>query len=148
MASINVFIKGHEELEKKYYQRSTRLKQTTPQALSEIGKLLKTHVTKFIKKKTGNKTETRYSPTRTVRVSSPGAYPNHDRGRLVKGIRSFVKRKPGGKYNLNFQSKAPYALDLEFGTRNMAARPYMRPTLKANRKRINAIITKGVRRAL
>lgn len=148
MAAINVFIKGHDHLEKKYYQRSSRLKQTTPAALSEVGKLLKSHVTKFIKKRTGNTTETRYSPTRTVRVSSPGSYPNHDLGGLVRGIRAHVKKKVGRKYNLNFQSKAPYALDLEFGTRNMAARPYMRPTLKANRKRINAIIAKGVRRAL
>jgi len=79
-----------------------------------------------------------------VTVSNNGAYPNHDRGRLVKGLRAFRSRSGV----LQFQSRAPYALDLEFGTRNMAARPYMRRTLKANRKVIKSLLAKGVKRAL
>jgi HK97 gp10 family phage protein len=148
MASISVFVKGHKELDKKYHARAIRLGEIFNKDLSAIGKLLKSDTIKEIKKINGNERETRYNPTRTVTVSKPGRSPNHDRGRLVRGIRAFIKRSGKGKYNLNFQSKAPYALDLEFGTRNMAARPYMRPALKRNRKRIKSIISKGVRRAL
>jgi hypothetical protein len=148
MASIKLFVRGHEELKKKYLARAIRLGQTTNAELSEIGKMLKTYVVKNIKKQTG-RPDIRYNPRRSVMVSNRGSYPNHDLGGLVRGIRSFVKRGRKGLYNLEFQSRAPYALDLEFGTMKMpGGRPYMRPTLKANRKKIRAILSKGVRRAL
>ena len=148
MASVKLFVRGHEELSKKYYAHATRLGEVTNKQLSAIGKMLKSDVIKDIKKINGNRTETRYNPQRTVTVSKEGKSPNHDRGRLVRGIRAFVKRGAKGKYNLEFQSRAPYALDLEFGTRNMSARPYMRPALKRNKKRIRSMLASGVRRAL
>jgi HK97 gp10 family phage protein len=147
MASIKLEIKGHEELKKKYLNRGILIGKATSRDLTEIGKMLKAYVTKQIKKQTG-RPATRYNPTRSVNVSNPKAYPNDDLGGLIRGIRAFKKKKGKGKYQLQFQSKAPYALDLEFGTTKMAARPYMRPTLKANRKKIRAIIAAGVRRAL
>jgi HK97 gp10 family phage protein len=143
-----MFIKGHEHLEKKYFARNIKIKQSTDKQLTVIGKFLKDYAIKNIKKITGSKRQTRYSPKRTVRVSSPGAYPNHDRGKLIRGLSTVVRYKGRGKSVLEFTSRAPYALDLEFGTRNMRARPYMRRTLAANRKKINALLTKGLRRAL
>ena len=144
MASISLFVQGHDHLKKKYFRRIENVGKATDQELSMIGKILKAYVTKRIKTITQGKRRVRYNPKRTVTVSKRGAYPNHDRGKLVKGIRAFRK----GKGVLYFQSRAPYALDLEFGTRNMAARPYMRRTLKANRKVIRALLAKGVKRAL
>ena len=144
MASISLFVQGHDHLEKKYLRRIQNLGKATDQELSMIGKILKAYATKKIKTITGNRREVRYNPKRTVTVSNNGAYPNHDRGKLVKGLRAYRSRSGV----LQFQSRAPYALDLEFGTRNMAARPYMRRTLKANRKVIRALLAKGVKRAL
>jgi len=148
VSSIQLFVRGHKELERKYYARNLKVKKTTDKALLSIGKLLKEYATKRIKKITSGKRETRYSPTRTVTVSRPGAYPNNDRGKLVKGLSTTVRFRGKGKSVLEFQSRAPYALDLEFGTRKMRARPYMRRTLAANRKAINKIIAKGVKLAL
>jgi HK97 gp10 family phage protein len=148
VSSIELRVQGHEELKKSYYERSIRIRKTTDKSLQVIGKILKEYATKKIKTITGSRSETRYNPKRVVRVSNPKAYPNHDTGKLVKGLRTTVRHRGKGKSVLEFQSRAPYALDLEFGTRTMAARPYMRRTLKANRKRINAIIGKGVKRAL
>lgn len=148
MSSIQLFVRGHKELEKKYFARNLKIKTTTDKSLMAIGKLLKDYATKRIKTITSGKRETRYNPTRTVTVSRAGAYPNHDRGKLVKGLSTTVRFRGKGKSVLEFQSRAPYALDLEFGTRKMRARPYMRRTLAANRKAINKIISQGVKRAL
>jgi HK97 gp10 family phage protein len=148
VSSISVNIKGHEELERKYKQIAIRLGQVNKDSLSDVAKLLKTDVIKSIKKKSYGGTDVRYNPQRTVTVSAKGKAPNHDLGGLVRGIRSRVVRGKKGVYNVEFKSTAPYALDLEFGTKKMRARPYMRPTLKRNRKKIKAMLAQGVRRAL
>lgn len=148
MSKIELFVQGHEELKRSYYQKSVRLKRSTDRELLDIGKLLKTYVTKRIKRITGSRTEVRYNPKRTVRVSNPKAYPNHDRGKLVKGIRTTVRFRGRGLSLLEFQSRAPYALDLEFGTRKMAKRPYMKPTLEANKKKISKMLSRSTKRAL
>ena len=45
-----------------------------------------------------------------------------------------------------FESRAPYALDLEMGTVKMPkGRPYMKPTLAKNRKKIAAIMRRGAK---
>lgn len=146
--SISVFIKGHEELKKKYFARGVAAGNLTKKELNMIGRELVASATKFIKRQTGSRSETRYGPTRNVTVSNPGAYPNDDLGGLVKGLKYTVKRNNKGKSTLSFQSRAPYALDLEFGTRNMRARPYMGPTLKRNRKDIVKRLGRSVKRAL
>lgn len=148
MSSISVFVKGHDHLEKKYKQISVRLGVVTAKQLSEIGKLLKSSLRKKLKKISGSRREKRYSPTRIVTVSNPKSYPNHDRGVLLRGIRANVKKRANGNSVLFFKSTAKYSLDLEFGTRNMRPRPFMRPVLAAHRKRIKAIIAKGVNIAL
>jgi HK97 gp10 family phage protein len=148
VSSISVNIKGHENLKKKYKQITIRLGQTNKASLSQVAKLLKTDVIKSIKKKSYGGTDVRYNPKRTVTVSVKGKAPNHDLGGLVRGIRSRVVRGKRGVFNVEFKSTAKYALDLEYGTRNMKARPYMRPTLKRNRKKIVEIMAQGVRRAL
>lgn len=152
MSSISVHVRGHENLKKKYYATAIRLGQVNKAVLSDVAKLLKTDVIKSIKKKSYGGTDVRYNPQRTVTVSVKGKAPNHDLGGLVRGIRSRVVKGRKGVYNVEFKSTAPYALDLEFGTRAMGgkkgARPYMRPTLKRNRKKIKAMLAQGVRRAL
>ena len=148
MSSISAHIRGHENLKKKYKQITIRLGQTNKDSLSKIAKLLKTDVIKSIKKKSYGGTDVRYNPKRTVTVSVKGKAPNHDLGGLVRGIRSRVVKGKRGVFNVEFKSTAKYALDLEYGTRNMKARPYMRPTLKRNRKKIRSIMAQGVSRAL
>ena len=145
---INLKIQGHEELKQKYLQGSIAIEKAMKSDLSEIGRVLKKHVTTHIRKISGSKRQTRYNPKRTVTVSNPNSYPNHDLGGLIRSIRAFVTKSGTGRHVLSFQANAPYALDLEFGTRNMRKRPFMRPTLQANRKKISAIITKGVKNAL
>ena len=141
-------MQGHENLDRHYKAIAIRLGQTNKTSLSQIAALLKKDVIQSIKKKSYGGGAIRYGPRRNVTISVKGKAPNNDLGGLVRGIRAYVKRGKKGVYNVEFKSTAKYSLDLEFGTRKMAARPFMRPTLKRNRKNIRAIVAQGVKRAL
>lgn len=68
--------------------------------------------------------------------SAPGQPPNRDTGNL----QSKLKSVPTGPLSAEVRSEAEYAAPLEFGTSNMAARPYMRPArdkeLEPSRRRL------------
>ena len=84
-----------------------------------------------------------YNPTRTHRASAPGEFPATDTGFLVsnKSTDMKVEQRDGGNDHIvgEIISSAPYAKHLEFGTRNMRARPYMQPGLARNAKKIEAL---------
>ncbi len=66
-------------------------------------------------------------------ASAPGEAPATepaawDGGQLVAGI--VVEREDGGDV-VNVRSKAPYSMDLEFGTEHMEPRPFMAPAFRA-----------------
>lgn len=68
-------------------------------------------------------------------ASAPGEAPATDTGFLVSHIFSEVTKgkNPSGMVI----STAPYSSHLEFGTTEMAARPYMFPALESNRAKIH-----------
>lgn len=61
-------------------------------------------------------------------ASLPNNPPNSDTGNLVRNIT--VGDVAGGK-DVGSRSGAPYGLWLEFGTRNTAPRPWLRPAFEA-----------------
>jgi HK97 gp10 family phage protein len=68
----------------------------------------------------------------THRASSPGEAPATDTGRLVSSI---IWRMDGSDALVGSSIRnPPYPKFLEFGTVNMAERPFLRPALDANRK--------------
>ncbi len=75
----------------------------------------------------------------------PGYPPAKDTGTLARSI-SYQMRLGSVSVGVSRNSPAnQYALPLEYGTRNMAARPWLRPTLKKFRRKINRIFTRRVR---
>lgn len=74
--------------------------------------------------------------TITHTASTPGNPPNSDTGNLVNNI---TVRKISGGYDVGSRSGAPYGVHLEYGTRNMQARPWLLPAFL---KTVNAIWTK------
>lgn len=90
--------------------------------------------------RTGSKTGRlvrRYNPFRIHRASAPGQAPANDRGMLAASIEVDVDPR---QFNLTLSAGAPYARELEYGTRNMLPRPFLRPALTRWRERIiNAI---------
>lgn len=83
----------------------------------------------------GPKTGTIYNPRGKVvhQASAPGEAPASDTGRLVNSI---VMRVDEGDLIALITAGTEYAPYLEFGTRKMAARPFLNPALTNNRPRI------------
>lgn len=69
----------------------------------------------------------------THKASAAGQYPATDTGFLASNISSSLdkKRKIG-----RVTSSANYSKHLEYGTKDMAARPFMFPSLEKNRRKI------------
>ena len=69
---------------------------------------------------------------KTHRASAPGQAPANLSGRLYKSLGYTIQ---GGK-EISFGNKAPYAAKLEFGGDNVLPRPYLLPSINANKKNI------------
>jgi HK97 gp10 family phage protein len=87
-------------------------------------------------------TYTKYNPRRTHKASAAGQPPATDTGYLVSNI-SVVMDADG--LGASVESRADYSSHLEFGTKNMAARPYMQPALEENRPKISRLARQMVR---
>jgi HK97 gp10 family phage protein len=73
--------------------------------------------------------------------SSPGGPPHSQSGELRGAFTTRVTRNQQGATG-TIGNTAPHALFLEFGTRHMAARPFMRPAFARNQQRIAAVLTR------
>ncbi|MBZ9975482.1 HK97-gp10 family putative phage morphogenesis protein [Mesorhizobium sp. BR-1-1-10] len=78
-------------------------------------------------------------------ASAPGEFPKTDTGQLVA---SLFFRVAADKLSAFFGTKLAYGRYLEFGTSRMQARPWLRPTLRANRDAITLRIRNAVNEAL
>src|SRR5690625_1194748 len=87
----------------------------------------------------------KYTPGRTHTASAPGQPPNTDTGRLAGSIRAVMSGTP----TASVDALADYAVHLEFGTRDMAARPFMTPAVEAEREKfrkgVNDLTKKAAR---
>lgn len=88
---------------------------------------------------------TRYLPKRVVNVSHPGDPPNADTGRLMKSIAFEVDDKT---MSAVVGTNLLYGKYLEFGTENMAARPWLVPALKSTSKKIGQIMKSAWKEAI
>lgn len=78
--------------------------------------------------------------------SPPGAPPNADTGNLARRLR--IKPAKAAELEAQVISGAKYSADLEFGTRNMAARPFMAPSFRDHVKNIKNAVAKAIRKGL
>ena len=95
-----------------------RLQQMAIQVHSEAVKSIQ-------KRSKGSVEGIRYSPRRKVNVSPPGEPPNTDTGRLVQSIGIEVDSD-----KVVVGTNLKYGAWLEFGTREMKARPWLRPAFR------------------
>jgi len=82
--------------------------------------------------------------SRTHIASSPGEFPNTDRGELVSKM--FFELR--SRLTVAWGNFAKHARPLEFGTSRMAARPFIRPTYMALRDRMKKRVSDAVTEAL
>ena len=76
--------------------------------------------------------------------SAPGEAPKTDTGRLAGSI--FAEVLNGG-LRVDVGTDVGYGTHLEFGTKNMAARPWLLPAFERNRDRIVQRVKKAVQQA-
>lgn len=76
-------------------------------------------------------------------ASKPGSPPNQDRGTLTRNIRVTMN----DDLTADVSSNAPYSAALEFGTSNMAARPFMTPAVEGQRAKHKERLQKAIMRA-
>ena len=77
-------------------------------------------------------------------VSAPGEPPNNDDGDLADGIQTIQP----SNVRVIVESTAGHAAPMEFGTSNVAARPYMRPARDKKRKEVKTLVEKAMGRVV
>lgn len=85
---------------------------------------------------------TRYNPKRTINASAPGDAPAGDTGFLANNIHLVFD---GDGMGADVESRADYSAALEFGTRNMAARPFLQPALEQGRAKYKRLFSNAVK---
>jgi len=78
-------------------------------------------------------------------ASRPGDAPNTDNGDLIKSI-SVQPLQP--KKTMTVGVNAKYAIPLEFGTKNMEARPYMQPSMEENKDALDRFLANKLKALL
>jgi len=114
--------------------------------LNAIGlAMLNTAKTKINKGASTGRLYRKYGPRRDHRASAPGQPPATDTGGLVNsGFHELDE--PAMETQIGFAKL--YAAMLEYGTRKMAKRPFLLPTVEEWRKRIAGIISKAIKAKL
>jgi HK97 gp10 family phage protein len=85
-----------------------------------------------------------YRRGKSVHVASAGgSFPAIDTGELSRATKA--KRVSAGRWELRFGKT--YSIYLEYGTRHMAARPFVRPTMDYAEERLDKAVRDALRRA-
>jgi len=82
------------------------------------------------------------SKNRIHQASAPGEAPASDTGRLAGSITSIIKKKFAF-----VGTPLEYGFFLEYGTRKIRERPWLRPARQKNVKKFQSILIAGLRRA-
>ena len=141
-------IKNKQQFIKEIEQKLTKEpEKRVRRAMTKSGMLVRNTAVESILRgvKTGI-TVTKYNPNRTHQQSAAGEAPASDTGRLANSISHDVI-KEGNTLIGRAIASTDYAIHLEFGTTNMAARPFLQPALRTNAKKIRQIfIREGIAR--
>lgn len=127
-----VEVDGLEQVERNLARLGREYGVAVARAAVEAGKLVEGDAIKSIQDASSGHTVTRHQAGSgepyTHTAADEGEAPNTDTGTLVKSIN--VEVRPDGVY---VGSTLKYAGWLEFGTRQMGARPWLNPALEKNR---------------
>jgi HK97 gp10 family phage protein len=145
--SIEVQIIGLDKLQERARKLGVNMATQMQQAV--LASVLKIEAEAKTSLNTGGKSGVVYKRRSvTHRASAPGEPPATDTGKLVSSIRSNVRRDVDGAALGTVLAGAAYAKDLEFGTSNMAARPFMFPAAEKSKPEIEQFFRTAATRAL
>lgn len=81
-------------------------------------------------------------------ASSPGDPPHHRSGDLRRSVFDRVTESRPGRFEGTVGVRAEHGIHLEFGTRRMAARPFLRPALDEFRPRYQGVMRTAIEASL
>lgn len=156
---LNVDVRGVDEFRRTVDQISNRAVERVREALDESAHAIRNNaVTDILHGSKTGRVYTHYMATVDGRVvpveersvphqsSGPGEAPASDTGFLVNNIT--VDQSMVGDFNLGIASLAPYSVYLEYGTKDMEARPFMRPALRAEEQTTVFRVERAIEKAL
>ena len=124
---------------------SKKVKQSFSKILMEIGFAVRSTSVRNIQKGTPRTGKVRKGRIgRGTRSSARGEYPKSNTGRLAKSLIAIRTGPLQVSVGSTFIRYGPF---LEFGTRNMEARPFLAPSLKANERNMLKITRRHIKDA-
>lgn len=99
-------------------------------------------VTSIVSNPRSGATATRYNPTRIINISKEGDAPAGDTGFLASNIHLSISTDG---MSGEVESRASYSAALEFGTIDMAARPFLQPALEQGKQKYQRMFIKSVK---
>ena len=141
---MSASVQGAAEVRKNLEALKHKYGQTTADAAVAGGNLVRSTAIRSIQATSSGHEVTRYrngGGAYAHTASAEGSAPNTDTGRLVSSIFVEIKRD-----EVFVGSTLEYAGHLEFGTKNMGARPWLDPALEQNRRTIENLFRRGVQR--
>ena len=141
-----ITVQGFDKLEVKFDSIPNEARAELRKELNGVAFSVRGYIVKKLRNLTGSKTVERYDPTRTVRVSAYGSYPNSDRGNLIKRLgigkaRSKNKGSKTGGIVAEIISGAEYSEELD------KTRPFLSRAVWAKRKYIESRIRAAIKRS-
>ena len=120
------------------------LDQTAPKRMMEATNELRNTVLETLSGNRSGRTYFVHGTKKSYTASSPGPPPEapaQATGQLRQSVKSSVEGK-GRSVLGKVKAEAKHALPLEFGTKNMAARPFMKPSFDKSLDAIRRILTR------
>lgn len=143
---VTVKWKGVSETQAKIRGLGPMLIAGTMDGLKALGLMIQSRARELIQRgsKTGRLYQ-KYGPRRSHRASGPGEAPATDTGRLVSSIQSDVVET---EREVQVSAGTAYAKMLEYGTRMMAARPFLLPALEWIKDKAVAVLSAAIKARL
>lgn len=145
MPRLTVRVRNLSSLQAKVKRLDWGIQAAVVTALRSLANPIEQDIKQELRKTKSGPIVTRYRPQRQVKVSLPYQAPAEDLGMLVNSIEVDVDPT---QFNMVIAALAPYARELEYGTRHMLPRPFLRPALTRWRKRIIDAIHDAIKRAV
>ena len=141
--TLRLKVVNRQQFEAKLKKQATATAKNLQRAVRVAGNETRNEAVKSISQNPRAGAEvTRYNPKRTIKISAGGDPPAGDTGFLANNI--FLVMDNDG-FGAEVESRADYSVFLEFGTRDMAARPFLQPALEQGRAKFKRLFTKAVK---
>lgn len=138
-------ITGVTALKKKFDLFQVQTLERQVDAVRDATLLIHETAVKSIQDNSDGTPAMRYKPKRTVLVSKPGTPPNTDTGRAAQSIKMDFKNKGlSGRVGTNLK----YLAALEFGTKDIAPRPWLSAAVKEVSKQVAEIFRRAIQKSV